>query len=468
MKKKISNQFFINYLIVFLLSILAALSAFLLLSFTSDVLSKTLMKNNFPASSVMQDDYTKIDTSPIVQNGGGIQIINNNYEVVFSDGIDTINKKQLTIEEFTDFLTHSKSKGITYHYDIKYNQKSDFWLVVTFPVSVRLDFAIAYNQEASSNDMQSVASALIAVFIFYLLVLAIFAVIYSRITAVRITKPLQKLCESTKRLRENDYSVRVDLKLKNEFANLQETFNEMAEKIEIETSLRRKSEEERKRLILDVSHDLKNPLTSTAGYAELCLTKCELSNKELKGYLEIIYKNSIRAAGLLTDLFELSKLESAEFSLSLEKTDVSEYLRQICGEILPSLEQSGFLYEFNIPERSISSMLDVKQMNRVFHNLTENSIRYNPRGTMISISMSEQSKSISILFMDNGIGIAQEFAKDVFKPFVRADNSRNSQTGGTGLGLSIAHKIVKAHRGNLTLETDINRGCTFSIILPMI
>jgi signal transduction histidine kinase len=341
-------------------------------------------------------------------------------------------------------------------------------MVVTFPVSIRLDLSLTHNEEASSKDMQNVATAIISVFILYLLLLALFAVIYSRITAVRITGPLQKLRESTKRLREKDYSARVDLNLNNEFADLQETFNEMAEKIEIETSLRQKSEEERKRLILDVSHDLKNPLTSTAGYAELCLTKTNLTTLELKGYLEIIRNNSLRASELLTDLFELSKLESPEYVLNLEKTDVSEYLRQICGEMLPTIEHSGFLYEFDIPEESIFSMCDIKEIDRVFHNLMDNAIRYNPEGTTISINMKEIGNKIVICFKDNGSGIPKEFSKDIFKPFVRVDSSRNSKTGGTGLGLSIAYKIIEAHNGELVLESDTKTGACFKIVLPKI
>lgn len=468
LKKKISNQFLVNYLIAFMLSIFAAISAVLLLSFASDVLSRTLVKNNYPASAYIQDDYTKIDASPILENGGGIQIINKNHEVVYSRGINTLNKDKFTTSEFTDFLIYSKSVGIKYHYDILYNSNSEFWMIVTFPVSIRLDLALTHNEEASSKDMQNVATAIISVIILYLLLLALFAVIYSRITAVRITGPLQKLRESTKRLREKDYSARVDLNLNNEFADLQETFNEMAEKIEIETSLRQKSEEERKRLVLDVSHDLKNPLTSTAGYAELCLTKTNLSDDELRGYLEIIRNNSLRASELLTDLFELSKLESAEFHLSLEKTDVSEYLRQVCGEMLPNIEQSGFSYEFDIPEESVFSMIDVKEIDRVFHNLMDNAIRYNPKGTSITISMSVEGDRIIIYFKDNGAGIPKEFSKDIFKPFVRVDASRNSKTGGTGLGLSIAFKIIEAHNGELVLDTDVDAGACFKIVLPKI
>ncbi len=468
MRRKLSRQFLTNYLIVFLLSILAAFFAFLLLSLANGMLSDTLMKNIYPASSIMRDDYAKIDASPVIQNGGGVQVVDKTYRVLYSGGVDTIGKEQLSAAEFTDFLVQSKSKGIPYHYDIVYNPRGEFWLIVTFPTSVRLDFSVAYNREAASRDLARVSGVILAVILFYLLTLAVFALIYSKITAAGILKPLRKLRDGTKLLREGDYSVRVDLRLKNEFAELQDTFNDMAARIEREMALRKKSEDDRRRLILDVSHDLKNPLSSISGYAELCTRDPELSAEERNGYLRVIQNNARRANLLLSGLFELSKLDSPAFSLKLCKTDLCEYLRQICGEFLPLLERAGFNYEFDIPEKSVCSMIDADQLGRVFQNLSDNAVRYNPEGTTVFVSLSEESGRAVILFSDDGIGIPAHIAEDIFKPFVRADDSRSSGTGGSGLGLSIARKIAEAHGGSLTLRADADRGCAFLITLPIV
>ncbi|MBP7176111.1 MAG: HAMP domain-containing histidine kinase [Thermoclostridium sp.] len=464
MKGKISNQFLMNYLIAFVLSILAAFFALLLMSFAGNVIEKTLMKNIYPASQIIKDDYHQIDPLPVVENGGGIQIINARYEVVFSEGLNTLQTNKFTTQQFTDFLIHSKSLGIPWHYDILYNETENFWLIVTFPTSIRIDFSLVYNEAVLSKDMKKVSGALVAVFIFYLLVLAFFAFIFSKITSARITNPLRKLSEGTRRLREGDYSARVDLQMKNEFAELQNTFNTMAERIERETALRKQYEEDRRQMIMDISHDLKNPLASITGYAELCMKRAQ--SQEQAGYLETIHKNSLRASGLLAELFELSRVENPEFNLKPRKCDVGEFLRQACAELLPKLEQADFEYEFDIPDAPIFCLLDEEQMNRVFHNLADNALRYNPKGTRISISLCEKPGSVIILFKDNGIGIPAEMSENIFKPFARVDDSRNPETGGTGLGLSIAHKIIAKHGGSIALETDINRGCVFIISLP--
>ncbi len=466
MKGKLSNQFLGNFLVIFLLTILATVLAFVLLSFASGLISDSLAKNRYPASSIIKEDYKQIDASAVVENGGGVQVVDKEYRVVYSRGLNTIGKDRLSAGEFTAFLTESRSNP--YHYDILYQPEGEFWLIVTFPTSIRIDFSLIYNNEASSGDIMRAGWAIAAVALVYLLILAMFTFIYSRITATAITVPLKKLSDGTRLLREGDYSARVDLRLKNEFAEFQNTFNDMAARIEHEISLRKKSEEDRRRLILDISHDIKSPISSIQGYAELLMTKPDMTEQQRSEHLEIILNNSARANRLLTELFELSQMDSPEFSLKPVKTDLCEYLRQICGENVPQLERAGFEYEFDIPEESIYALLDTDRFGRVIQNLIDNAVRYSPRNTRITVSLTVQNHQALIDISDDGIGIPPHLAQDIFKPFVRADNSRSSKTGGSGLGLSIAKKIAEAHGGDLALRDDGNKGSTFRIMIPMI
>jgi len=466
MKRKLSHQFFVNFLVIFLLTILATVLAFVLLSFASGLISGSLVKNRYPAGAIIQEDYRQIDASAVVQSGGGVQVVDKEYRVVYSSGLDTIGKDKLSAEEFTKFLTESKSKP--YYYDILYQPQGQFWLIVTFPTSIRLDFSLVYNKAAAAGDFQRAGWVIAFAVLSYLLILALLAFIYARITAAGITVPLRKLCDGTRLLREGDYSARVDLRLKNEFAELQNTFNDMAARIEHEISLRRKSEEDRRRLILDVSHDLKNPMSSIQGYTELLLKKSGLSEQEREAYLEVILNNSKRANRLLSELFELSQMDSAEFALKPVRTDICEYLRQICGELVPQLEREGFEYEFDIPEDSVFALIDTDRFGRILQNLADNALRYNPPGTLVTVSLTVQNRQAVIDFSDNGIGIPVHLADHIFKPFVRADDSRNSQTGGSGLGLSIAKRIAEAHGGDLTLCPNQNKGSTFRITIPAI
>jgi signal transduction histidine kinase len=465
---RIKNQFLFNYALMFIISTMVALFAFLLMDFSSDVISKTLIKNNYTAESLMKDDFREIDTTTVVNNGGGIQVVDKDYKVIFTEGLNTFPKNELTPEEFTDFLTASKSKGVLYSYSIKYNPRNKFWLIVTFPTSIRIDFAIVHNTEYASQDMKNVVGVIVAIVLFYLILLTISTIIYSRITSTSIVNPLKKLCLSARKLRDGDYSERVNLNLENEFGELQDTFNAMAQQIEHEISLRKQSEENRKKLVLDISHDLKNPLASIMGYAELCRNTPELSKEALDSYTRIIYENSVRANALITDLFELSKMESSEFKISKRRVDICEYMRETMGTAISFLDKVGFTYDFNIPEDEIFTLLDRAKMDRVFQNLTQNAIQYNPKGTEVSVKVLQEKDEIVIVFKDNGIGIPANAAKGIFQPFVRGDSSRNSLKGGTGLGLAIVEKIISAHGGSVSLKTDINCGCEFIIHLPNI
>ncbi len=466
MNSKIENRFFANYILMFFISTLIAFFAFMLLNFANDVISKNLIKNNYTAESLMMDDYNEIDTSLVINNGGGIQVINTKYEIVLSKGINNFGKDKLSVAEFTEFLTMSRSKAIQYSYSIEYNDKGQFWLIVTFPTSIRVDFAIVHNKDYPSVDTKGVLSVFILVIIFYLFLLALSTIVYSKLTSTSIINPLKKLCYSARLLKDGDYSSRVNLNLKNEFGELEYIFNEMAEQIENEISLRKRSEENRKRLMLDISHDLKNPLASIMGYSELCIKNKTLSVEEQIKYIQIIYENSLRANILITNLFEYSKMESPDYTINKTRLDICEYLKTEIASFIPYLDEAGFDYEFEIPEKEIFLMIDKEQMYRVLQNLITNTVKYNQKNIKLVILLREQEDEVIITFKDNGIGIREEIANNIFQPFVRVDNARNSETGGTGLGLSIVQKIIECHGGTIKLKTDEGFGCEFIITIP--
>ncbi|MGV8906190.1 MAG: HAMP domain-containing sensor histidine kinase [Acetobacterium sp.] len=465
MKHKIQNRFAADYMLMFLISTIIGVFAIMLLSFASDVISKNLINYHVTAENIMRDDFENMDISEILDNGGGVQVINTDYKVIFSQGINTLPAK-LTPETFTSFLTNSHAKEVPFSYSIGYNPRNDFWLVVTFPTSIRIDFAIVHNKDYSSVDTQGVAGVIFAIILFYLLLLGLSTAIYSKLTSFTIITPLKKLCTSARRLKGGDYASRVDLNLDNEFGELERIFNEMADEIEKEIDLRKQSEENRKKLVLDISHDLKNPLTSIMGYAELCLMKQDLSPEQRQTYLKIIYDNSTRANRLMTDLFELSKMETAEYILNKESVDLSEYLRERMGEAISSFDEAGLSYEFHIPDQAIFVNLDEKQMNRVLENLVDNTLYHSKNGTHVTLELIEKPQSVEIRFKDNGVGISPELKETIFQPFVKGDSARHSKSGGTGLGLAIVTKIMIAHGGSIALLSDEDSGCEFILNLP--
>ncbi|MEL7648655.1 MAG: HAMP domain-containing sensor histidine kinase [Sedimentibacter sp.] len=461
---KVKNRLLINYVLMFVITSAIAVIAVVILSVASGILESSLVKNRYTASSLMKDDIAHIEYNDIINNNGGIQVIDYDYRIVLSEGISNFPKSQLTASEFTEFLTQSQSTTRKFSYSIAYNEKMKFWLIVTFPTSIRIDFNVTRNSFYRSADTGAVTWFIVIVVAVYVIMLIISTLIYSRFTASSFTRPLAMLQEYTNKLRNGDYSARANLDLDNEFGDLERSFNEMANQIQTEISLRKKSEDIRRQLTLDIVHDLKNPLSAIMGYAEYCLNNPDQANEN---YIRSIYHNGSRANSLLTGLFELSKLESSEYRLNMKKTDLSEYLRAKIADLIDELESSGFAYEFEIPEGELYVKLDEKEMDRVFDNLFQNATRYNGKGTKISLTLKECDGHAEIMLSDNGIGIDKDLSEKIFSPFVRADKSRNSETGGSGLGLAIAEKIIRLHGGNIYLVSDVGMGCTFYIELPI-
>ncbi|MCT4594410.1 MAG: HAMP domain-containing histidine kinase [Anaeromicrobium sp.] len=292
----------------------------------------------------------------------------------------------------------------------------------------------------------------------YLLVFLIFA----KVTSTSIIKPIKKLVKGVDEISKGNYRVNVDFKSKNELQLLKNSINNMAHKINEEISLREKSEANRKRLILDISHDLKTPLTNIIGYAETLYEQKDYSKK----YLEIIVSNSKKANNLIQDLFELSHMESGNYSIDLEERDICEFIRQVLIDFIPEFEEKNIEYDFHIPDNRIFLKFNPNKLERAINNLINNSIKYSPKNNTITLKLLDFNNYISIIIEDIGPGIDKSIGQDIFEPFVRKDKSRSSQTGGTGLGLSITRAIIELHGGTITLDTSYDEGSRFSIDLP--
>lgn len=462
-KTKVANLLLLDYSFLFILLTLIIVGVSMLVVVLSGTMAKSEPETMYTASQVIKNDLATIDTTDIVNHGGGIQVIDSQYEIVVSKGLDTFHKERLSKEEFTEFLINSGKIDGQYHYSIAHNSEQDFWLVVVFPVDLKIQLITTFGSNMQPQHAKTIQYFIIVLALGYLLILLIGLLIYSRLTSKSFVRPLKKLLTGVKSMIQGDYTARVALDSINEFGELKDAFNQMAEKIESETTLREAAEANRKRLILDISHDLKNPLSSIMGYAELAIKNPNLSEADRNTYSSIIFNNSVRANNLIEDLFGLSMMESPEFQLQKVKVDICEYLREQLASMIPQLEQAGFIYKVEIPEERIPMAIDTKQMDRVFSNILTNAVHYNTVGTLISVSLRNERSKVVIVLEDDGIGLPKGMADEIFEPFTRVAGVGNSSMGGTGLGLAITKMIILKHGGDIRLETDDHQGCRFII-----
>ena len=233
-----------------------------------------------------------------------------------------------------------------------------------------------------------------------------------------------------------------------------------------EEELRKKYERARNLMLSDIAHDLRTPITTIGGYAKALNDGLVTSDEKRGEYLEAIQNKSERMSDLITLLFDYVRLDSENFSLRLEKTDVTELLRENAALLYADVEEKRMEFEIEIPEECIELKMDRLQMSRVITNLINNALKHNAAGTRICLQMEHffteqkltgrKQEQIRIIVSDNGTMISPDIAEHIFEPFVMADVSRDSK-GGSGLGLSIAKKIVEMHGWKIELIQDFER-----------
>ncbi|MEG0153681.1 MAG: HAMP domain-containing sensor histidine kinase, partial [Cellulosilyticaceae bacterium] len=319
------------------------------------------------ANSLMKDNYTEIDTRQLIVCGGGLQVIDTDFNIVYSAGKKQFEGISISPGDFTSFLLEAINNQdmIT----VAYNEHEEFWLIVSMPISVKMIFRLSINTQ---NPMDTSTLWVLGLFgLGYLLIILMSTLIYAKRTATLFINPLHKLCLAVEGFRAGDYDTRVAIEGSREFQKLEIAFNHMAQEIQAQIALKEKSEKNRKQLILDISHDLKNPLMSIVGYAEL-----SLKEEQTNSYANIIYENSLRANELVQDLFELSRLESADFKLEYSTCDFIEYFREEMIRMLPVLEKEGLEVNIQIPDIEVILQIDPKRIRRVIDNLLYNVITY--------------------------------------------------------------------------------------------
>lgn len=253
-----------------------------------------------------------------------------------------------------------------------------------------------------------------------------------------------------------------------ELETVAESFNTMSRRLEEAEDQRNRAEEQQTKLITDISHDLKTPITVIQGYAK-AINDGVVPQDQIPQYLHTIYLKSNNLADLINTFHTYSKLSHPDFHLDLRKENLSEVTREYFAAKYEELNISGFELEADLPETPVYVNLDVLNFNRVLENILSNALRYNPKGTKILVHLKndEEHHQAILTLADSGIGIPPEMAKHIFDPFYTGDASRG--THGSGLGLSIARSIVEMHRGTIELlPRDGEWKTIFRITLPII
>jgi two-component system, OmpR family, phosphate regulon sensor histidine kinase PhoR len=219
----------------------------------------------------------------------------------------------------------------------------------------------------------------------------------------------------------------------------------------------------RRDFIANVSHEMRTPLTVVGGYVET-LRDLPVSPDEQTRYVDLIATQTANMQRLVEDLLILARLENDQ--LPIDNATVA--LHTLAHDALAdarALSNERHRIEAKIDEVSIKG--NASELRSAISNLLSNAVRYTPAGGNISLSITEDNEHAVIAVVDSGVGIAQEHIPRLTERFYRVDRSRSRETGGTGLGLAIVKHVVQRHRGALEVESELGRGSTFRLRLPM-
>lgn len=265
----------------------------------------------------------------------------------------------------------------------------------------------------------------------------------------QIKRPLKILKTAMYDFSEGKRDKRVIYSGPEEFMQIFDTFNQMSEKLEEGEKNQKRLEQEKRKMLADISHDLKTPITVIQGYSKAICDGLVLEKKQYH-YLNIIYQKASVLSELITSFYEYSRLEHPQFQIIKEERDICEFLREYVADKYEEMEMLGYKLEVELPEKKILFSFDPLHLQRVFENILINSVKHNPKGTTLYIGLYHKKNDIVIQMGDNGVGIPEQIRQTIFEPFVVGDDSRSTRQG-TGLGLTIAQKIIEAHDGTISL-----------------
>jgi two-component system OmpR family sensor kinase len=277
------------------------------------------------------------------------------------------------------------------------------------------------------------------------------AALLGYIVASALTRRIARLEAAAEKVAAGDFSQRIPVDRDDELGELAVAFNDM------QTQLKQ-LDDARKRFIATASHELRTPIFSLSGFAEL-LADEDLDPETRREFLAQIREQTDRLRALATDLLDLSRLEAGSLDLRPEDVDVGALARDVVGEFRPALQQHRSEVSVEVPDDGIEARCDPERVAQIVRILIDNAITHTPPGTPIEVTAGRENGAVGIAVEDRGLGIKRSEQPRLFEPFYTSDAQ------GSGLGLTIARELAERMEGRLSVDSVPGR-TTFTLELP--
>ncbi|MCG8692751.1 MAG: ATP-binding protein [Minwuiales bacterium] len=260
----------------------------------------------------------------------------------------------------------------------------------------------------------------------------------------KILRPLSEMAAVTERIATGDYSARVRAKSNDEVGQLGVAFDQMTERLE-------RIEQSRRRMVADMAHELRTPMTTIRGYLEGLADGVIDPSKET---FQMLQQQILRLVRLVEDLNQLTKAEAATVHLTKEAIRFPELVDEALELFRYNFQVKGISVETRFDGDMQSLPADPDKIKQVLHNLIQNAWQYTPEGGQVSIIGNRQPDAVTLSVTNSGDGIDPAELPLIFERFYRTDKSRSRQSGGSGIGLAIAKELVEAHGGHIGAASD--------------
>jgi signal transduction histidine kinase len=279
-------------------------------------------------------------------------------------------------------------------------------------------------------------------------------------------RPLEELVDASGQLAAGDLNARVKVGGLSETAALGSAFNEMAAELQRRAGERDQLETMKDEFVLTASHELRSPLTSVQGFAELLMLERDKLEPKQADTVEIILDNTRHLVRLLNDLLDLARSDAGRLTIKPSPTDVALVVEDPVRTMQSQTQTKSQALAQEIQPGLPQVRVDRDRIRQVLVNLLTNAHQYCPEGASILVTATGQADGVQLAVSDDGPGMAADQLEHIFERFTRGDAGLTQYVGGTGLGLAISKSLVELHGGTLAVESTEGHGSTFRVWLP--
>lgn len=290
------------------------------------------------------------------------------------------------------------------------------------------------------------------------IIVMLIAFVVTYLASAQMTKPLRQMAQVIRKIESGDFSARIPVERQDEIGLLADSINKMSVSVGALEGMRRE-------FISSVSHELKTPMTTIAGFVDGILDGT-IPSEESARYLRIVSDETKRLSRLVNSMLQLSRLQSEEMKLNKTTFNLSDMIISVFLSFEQKIEAKNLQIEGLDMLHPVSITADRDLIYQVVYNLTENAIKFTPDGGTVSVTCVTEKQLVKFSIKNTGEGLQQNEMQKIFERFYKTDRSRSKDKSGMGFGLYIVKTIIGLHNGKITVGSVLGEYTQFDVMLP--